>query len=79
MAVDPEGVLYAATSPNGEVYRIEKGKAAEFFAPNVTYIWSLAFAKDGALYVGTGDQGRDLSGGRRRQERDSTTRPASPT
>lgn len=57
VAVDSKGVLYAATSPNGAVYRIENGKAAVFFAPKVTYIWSLAFAKDGALLVGTGDQG----------------------
>jgi outer membrane protein assembly factor BamB len=57
VAVDPQGALYAATSPNGAVYRIEGGKAAEFFKPRVTYIWSLAFAKDGTLFVGTGDQG----------------------
>ncbi len=33
LALDPAGVLYAASSPDGKVYRIEKGKAAEFFAP----------------------------------------------
>ena len=55
VAVDPDGVLYAASSPDGKVYRIEKGKAAEFFAPQAKYIWSLAFAKDGALFVGTGN------------------------
>ena len=33
VAVDPTGVLYAATSPDGKVYRIENGKATEFFAP----------------------------------------------
>ena len=55
VAVDPDGVLYAATSPDGKVYRIENGKATEFFAPQAKYIWSLAFAKDGALFVGAGN------------------------
>src|SRR5271163_549131 len=55
VALDPNGVLYAATSPDGKVYRIEKGKATEFFAPQAKYIWSLAFAKDGSLYVGAGN------------------------
>lgn len=57
VAVDPEGVLYAATSPDGKVYRIEKGKATEFFAPQAKYIWALAFAKDGTLFVGAGNPG----------------------
>ena len=57
VAVDPAGVLYTATSPDGKVYRIEKGKAAEFFAPQAKYIWSLAFAKDGSLFVGAGNPG----------------------
>ncbi len=55
VAVDPDGVLYAATSPDGKVYRIENGKATEFFAPQAKYIWSLAFAKDGTLFVGAGN------------------------
>jgi len=58
VAVDASGKVYAATSPNGKVYRIEGGKAVEYFAPQGTYIWSLAFGKDGALYVGAGDLGR---------------------
>src|ERR1700680_3497398 len=57
IALDSSGVLYAASSPDGKVYRIENGKAAEFFAPKSKYIWSLAFAKDGSLFVGTGDPG----------------------
>lgn len=58
VTVDAKGVVYAGTSPNGKVYRIEKGKAVEYFAPGVTYIWSLAAAGDGCLYVGTGDGGK---------------------
>ncbi len=55
MAVDAAGALYAATSPDGRIYRIENGKAAELFNPKAKYIWSLAFGKDGTLYAGTGD------------------------
>ena len=58
LALDRKGALYAAGSPDGKVYRIENGKAAEYFAPQARYVWSLAMAPDGALYVGTGDQGR---------------------
>ena len=58
VAVDSRGVVYAGTSPDGRVYRIEDGKASEFFAPGVRYIWALAFAPDGSLFVGTGDQGK---------------------
>lgn len=57
-AVDNRGVVYAATSPDGRVYRIENGKATEFFAPGARYIWALALAPDGTLFVGTGDQGK---------------------
>ncbi len=57
VAVDAAGVLYAGTSPDGKVYRIENGKATEFFAPQAKYIWALAFAKDGSLFVGAGNPG----------------------
>jgi hypothetical protein len=55
--VDPAGVLYAATSPDGKVYRIENGKATEFFAPQAKYIWAMTFGSDGSLYVGAGSPG----------------------
>lgn len=58
VAVDSQGVVFAGTSPDGKVYRIENGKAAEFYAPKAHYIWSLAFAPDGALMVATGDEGK---------------------
>lgn len=58
VAVDSKGVVYAGTSPDGKIYRIEQGKAAEYFAPAQRYIWGLAFAPDGSLFVATGDQGK---------------------
>ena len=58
VAVDAKGIVYAATSPEGKVYRIEDGKASEYFSPGARYIWALKAAPDGALFVGTGDQGK---------------------
>src|SRR6266853_452182 len=58
VTVDRAGVVYAGTSPDGKVYRIENGKATEYFAPGERYIWALAFGSDGALYVATGQQGK---------------------
>src|SRR4051812_29061516 len=58
---DPDGTVYAGTSPKGKVYRIPPGKgskASVFFDPGETYIWALARAADGALLVGTGTQGK---------------------
>ncbi|MDP9113771.1 MAG: hypothetical protein M3O20_08825, partial [Acidobacteriota bacterium] len=57
-AVDRAGVVYAGTSPDGKVYRIENGRATEYFSPGERYIWALAFAPDGSLYVATGQQGK---------------------
>jgi hypothetical protein len=58
VTVDKSGVVYAGTSPEGKVWRIENGKASEYFDPKARYIWSLAAGPDGALFVGTGDQGK---------------------
>ena len=58
VAVDRAGVVYAGTSPDGKVYRIENGRATEYFAPGERYIWALAFAPDGSLFVATGQQGK---------------------
>ena len=58
VAVDRAGVVYAGTSPDGKVYRIENGRATEYFSPGERYIWALAFAPDGSLYVATGQQGK---------------------
>jgi sugar lactone lactonase YvrE len=58
LALDSQGRLYAGTSPDGRIYRIEGGKATEFFNPSSKYIWSLAVGPDGAVYAATGDQGQ---------------------
>jgi sugar lactone lactonase YvrE len=49
--------LYAGTSPNGAVYRIENGQAKEIWRSPDKYIWALIPAADGGLYAGTGEQG----------------------
>jgi hypothetical protein len=57
LAVDGKDMLYAGTSPDGKVYKIENGAAKEFFDPKTKYIWSLVFDRQGRLLVGTGDKG----------------------
>lgn len=58
LLVDPDGTVYAGTSPQGKVYRIREGEAEAFFDPGETYIWSLERAAGGALLVATGTQGK---------------------
>ena len=57
---DPDGTVFAGTSPRGKVYRISGGKGEIFFDPGETYIWALARAADGGLLVATGTQGKLL-------------------
>ena len=52
VAVDAKNVVYAATSPDGKVYRIDGGKAAEYFAPKCRYIWALAIVASLACLAG---------------------------
>lgn len=58
--VDPDGTVFAGTSPQGKVYRIPAGGGAaeEFFDPGEIYVWALARAPGGALLVATGTQGK---------------------
>ncbi|MFM8440451.1 MAG: hypothetical protein ACKN97_04095, partial [Acidobacteriota bacterium] len=59
LAAAPQGGLFAATSPDGKVYRIDReGKASIYFEPKEKYIWALAVMKSGELVVATGDAGR---------------------
>jgi PQQ-like domain len=54
-----EGALYAGTSPNGKVYRVdpESGAQTVFYDPQQAYIWSLAFVGSD-LAVATGVEGK---------------------
>src|SRR6202040_4134572 len=48
-----------ATSPDGKVYRVSaSGEKTVFFDPKSKYIWDLAVAPDGTVYVATGDKGQ---------------------
>ncbi|HXG59458.1 MAG TPA: hypothetical protein VNL91_10585 [Thermoanaerobaculia bacterium] len=54
-----DGALYAGTSPNGKVYRIdpETGRASDFHDPGQAYIWALHPVGDDLL-VATGVEGK---------------------
>lgn len=58
LAIGRNGVLYAGTSPNGGLYRIENGQAKEIWHSPAKYIWAIEPAPDGSLYVATGEAGR---------------------
>lgn len=53
------GTVFAATSPDGKVYRVAKGDSVVAFDPAATvekpkYLWDLAVGAKGELYVATG-------------------------
>ena len=66
-------IVYAATAPDGKVYRLEPPRAespksaksdaktawdsAPYFDPKSKYIWDIVLDHAGALYVATGDHG----------------------
>src|SRR5438874_1152272 len=58
LAIDRNGQLYAATDPDGKVYKVSPGaKPQLFYDPHAKYIWALAFDSQGNLFVATGDKG----------------------
>ena len=58
IALAPEGGIYAATSPDGKIYKIdETGAGTVFFDPPDQYVWSLAVDREGNVFAGTGDKG----------------------
>ncbi len=65
---DKTGIVYAATAPDGKVYRLEPAKGAKpdataswnsstYFDPGSKYIWDIVLDNAGTLYVATGDRG----------------------
>ena len=58
IAPAPGGGIYAATSPDGKIYKVDAaGKGTVFFDPPDKYIWSLAVDRAGNVFAGTGDKG----------------------
>jgi hypothetical protein len=58
LAIDGQDRVYAATSPDGKVYRIfSDGKAQVFYEPSAKYIWGMVFDSRGNLFIATGDHG----------------------
>ena len=59
IALDKQERVYAATAPDGKVYRVDAatGKFETFYDPKAKYIWSMAFSSRGDLFLGTGDGG----------------------
>ena len=58
IAVDSSGAVFAATDPDGKVYKIAPdAKPQVFYDPHQKYIWALAFNRNGDLFIATGNQG----------------------
>ena len=58
IVLDSKDDVYAATDPDGKVYKIgPDGKPKLFYDPHQKYIWAMAFAGNGVLFVATGDEG----------------------
>ncbi len=64
VAVGPDGTVVCASSPDGKIYRVDPnaksaaGVGTDWGSPQEAAIWALTFARDGTLYVGTGNKGR---------------------
>jgi hypothetical protein len=54
-----DGALYAGTSPNGKIYRVDvdAGKATTLFDPKAAYIWAIDFSGND-LIAATGVEGK---------------------
>jgi hypothetical protein len=58
LALDRAGVLYAALSPGGQVFK-RSGSSWQLYAQcGAKFIWALSFGGDGALYAAAGDEGK---------------------
>jgi len=57
---DPDGTVWAASSPDGRLYRLAPGadEAEVWYEPAETYAWAIERSAAGDLLVATGTQGR---------------------
>lgn len=54
LAQGEDGIIYAATGPNGHIYKIEGEQSSRFATLPEGHVFSLVFGKDGRLLAGTG-------------------------
>jgi hypothetical protein len=57
LAVAPDGTIYAATGPEGGLYRINGDKAELWFKSKEPNLISLALGDDDVVYAGSGEKG----------------------
>jgi WD40 repeat protein len=58
LAIDRQDRVYAATFPDGQIYRLTPGAKPEpIYNPHQKYIWAMTFSPAGDLFVATGDHG----------------------
>ncbi|HKY33407.1 MAG TPA: hypothetical protein VJV23_12790 [Candidatus Polarisedimenticolia bacterium] len=61
LAAAPGGDVFVATFPNGDIYRIPRGKEPEpWVEMEERYLWAMTVDPTGRLYVGTGERGQIL-------------------
>lgn len=61
VAADEKGTVWAGSSPNGGVYRLDSNNPANavlIWRSPEKYIWAIQPASDGSLFVATGESGR---------------------
>jgi hypothetical protein len=58
LCITAQGTLYAGSSPNGGVYRLQNGNGEMVWKSPAKYIWAIRGADDGTLYIATGEPGR---------------------
>jgi WD40 repeat protein len=62
LTVGPDGDLYAGTSPDGIIYRIDLDAAmptpTTVFREDEKYVWAMVFDHEGRLYAATGENGK---------------------
>jgi len=57
--IEVRGVVYAASMPDGKIFKLSQGKAEPWVTlPNTSHVWALAADGKGAIFAATGPEGR---------------------